>query len=99
MRRVLVFYEWLGEVEYKRPERVFVGIRGVKDIMVGETYYYEPWFMDSKIEVCGYLPTQSRPRMNMIHEGLTSLGYIVDGFGQYGDEVIVHYRRVEGGST
>jgi hypothetical protein len=37
--------------------------------------------------------------MDMIHEGLTSLGYIVDGFGQYADEVIVHYRRMESGST
>jgi len=44
MRRVLVFYEWLGEVERRRPERVFVRIRGVRDIMVGEAYDYEPWF-------------------------------------------------------
>jgi len=35
----------------------------------------------------------------MIHEMLTSLGYIVDGFDQYADEVIAHYRRVKGGST
>jgi len=27
MRRVLVFYERLGEAERRRPERVFVGIR------------------------------------------------------------------------
>jgi len=45
--------------------------------------------------ISGYLPTQSRPHMDMIHEGLTSLGYIVDGFGQDGSEVIIHYRRVE----
>jgi len=66
--------------------------------MVGEAYDYEPWFGDGKIEVCGYLPTQSGPRMSMIHEILVRLGYIVDGFGQYADEVIVHYERVEGGS-
>ena len=51
------------------------------------------------MEVCGYLPTQSGPRMNMIHEMLVRLGYIVDGLGQYSDEVIAHYRRVEAGST
>jgi len=45
------------------------------------------------MEVCGHLPTQSRPGMNMIHEKLTSLGYTVDGFGQYADEVIAHYRH------
>ena len=28
MRRVLVFYERLGEVEHRRPEGVFVGIGG-----------------------------------------------------------------------
>jgi len=26
MRRVLAFYEWLGEFERKRPERVFVRV-------------------------------------------------------------------------
>jgi len=83
----------------RRPERVFVGIMGAKDIMVGEVYDYEPWFRDDKIEVCGYLPTQSRPRMNMIHERLTNLGYIVDSLGQDGDEVIVHYRCREEGSV
>jgi len=36
MRRVLAFYEWLGEIECKRPERVFVRIKGAKDIMVGD---------------------------------------------------------------
>jgi len=51
------------------------------------------------MEVCGYLPTQSRPQMDMIHEMLVRLGYIIDGFGQYADEVIAHYRRMEGGST
>jgi len=33
----------------------------------------------------GYLPTLSRPGMNMIHEMLVRLGYTVDCFGQYGD--------------
>ena len=42
MRRVLAFSEWLGEVERRRPERVFVGIRGVRDIMVGDVHDYEP---------------------------------------------------------
>jgi hypothetical protein len=28
VRRVLAFSEWLGEAERRRPERVFVGIRG-----------------------------------------------------------------------
>ena len=65
--------------------------------MFGEAYDYEPWFRDGGVQVCGYLPTQSGPRMNMIHEMLVRLGYIVDGFGQYGDEVIAHYRRVEAG--
>ena len=65
--------------------------------MVGDVYDYEPWFRDGRVLVCGYLPTQSRPRMSMIHERLTSLGYIVDGFGQDGSEVIAHYRRVEMG--
>ena len=54
---------------------------------------------DGKMEVCGYLPTQSRPQMDMIHEMLVRLGYTVDVFGQYEDEVIAHYRRVEAGST
>jgi len=67
--------------------------------MVGEAYDYEPWFRDGKMGVCGYLPTLSRPGMNMIHERLVRLGYTVDGLGQYADEVIAHYRRVEGGST
>ena len=83
----------------RRPERIFVRIRGARDIMVGEAYDYEPWFRDGEVQVCGHSPTQSGPRMNMIHEMLVRLGYIVDGFGQYGDEVIAHYRRVEAGST
>jgi len=49
MRRVLTFNEWLGEVERRRPERVFAGIRGVRDIMVGEAYEYEPWFRDGRV--------------------------------------------------
>jgi len=95
LRRILAFYEWLGEIERKRPERVFVRIRGAKDIMVGDVYDYEPWLRDGGVLVCGYLPTQGRPRMSMIHESLTSLGYIVDGFGQDGSEIIAHYRRAE----
>jgi len=95
MRRVLAFYEWLGEFERKKPERVFVRVRGAKDIMVGDVYDYEPWLRNGEVMVCGYLPTQGRPRMDMIHESLTSLGYIVDGFGQDGSEIIAHYRRVE----
>ena len=75
---------------------MFVRVKGVKDIMVGEVYEYEPWFVDDKIEFYGYLPAQSRPKMNMIHERLTKLGYVVYGFGESGSEVIVHYRRREG---
>ena len=99
MRRVLAFNEWLGEVERRRPERVFVGIRGVRDIMVGEAYEYEPWFRDGGVQVCGHLPTLSRPQRDMIHEMLTGLGYTVDGFGQYADEIIVHYRHKGEDST
>ena len=96
-RKVLGFGEWLGEVEGKRPEKVFVRVKGVKDIMVGEVYEYEPWFVDEGTEFYGYLPAQSRPKMNMIHEGLIKLGYMVYGFGEYGSEVIVHYRRGDRG--
>ena len=96
-RKVLGFGEWLGEVEGKRPEKVFVRVKGVKDIMVGEVYEYEPWFRDGRIEFYGYLPAQSRPKMNMIHERLTKLGYAVYGFGESGSEVIVHYRRGDKG--
>ena len=48
-------------VERRKPEKVFVRVKGVKDIMVGEVYDYEPWFRDGRTEVPGYLPTQSRP--------------------------------------
>jgi len=92
-RRVLGFDEWLGEVERRKPEKVFVRVRGVKDIMVGEVYDYEPWFRDGKTEIRGYLPTQSRPQMDMIHQKIVNLGYVVYGFGESGNEVIVHYRR------
>ena len=92
-RRVLRFDEWLGEVECRSPEKVFVRVRGVKDVMVGEVYEYEPWFRDDKVEFYGYLPAQSRPKMDMIHERLIKLGYVVYGFGESGGEVIVHYRR------
>jgi len=95
-RRVLSFDEWLGEVERKKLEKLFVRIKGVKDIMVGEVYEYEPWFMDGKIEIRGYLSTQSKPQMDMIHQKITKLGYVIYGFGEYGSEVIVHYRRERG---
>ena len=67
--------------------------------MVGEGYDYEPWLRDGGVQVCGYLPTQSSPQMDMTHEMLTGLGYIVDGFGQYADEVIAHYRHKGEDST
>jgi len=95
-RKVLRFDEWLGEVECRSPEKVFVRVRGVKDIMVGEVYEYEPWFRDDKVEFYGYLPAQSRPYMGRIHERLTKIGYVVYGFGESGSEVIVHYRRERG---
>ena len=97
-RKVLSFNEWLGEVERRKPEKLFVKARGVKDVMYGEVYDYEPWFMDGRTEVLGYLPTQSRPQMDMIHEKVSKLGYVIDGFGEYGNEVIVHYRREHKGS-
>ena len=28
-------------------------VKGVKDIMVGEVYEYEPWFRDGRIEFMG----------------------------------------------
>jgi len=37
--------------------------------------------------------------MDMTHERLVRLGYIVDGFGQYADEIIVHYRHKGEDST
>ncbi|HDD56778.1 MAG TPA: hypothetical protein ENG18_02010 [Nitrososphaeria archaeon] len=92
-RKVLGFGEWLGEVERRSPERVFVRVKGFKDIMVGEIYEYEPWFRDGRTEFYGYLPAQSRPYMSKIHEELIKLGYTVYGFGEHGGEVIVHYRR------
>ena len=63
MRRAPAFSEWLGIVECRRPEMVFVGIKGVRDIMVGDVHDYEPWLRDGGVQVCGYLPTQSRPRI------------------------------------
>jgi len=72
---------------------VFVRIRGRKDVMYGETYVHEPWYMDGKTEVRAYLPVHSRPFMDVIHRKIAELGYVVDGFGEYGSEVIVHYRR------
>ena len=92
-RRILNFEDWLGEVECRRPEKLFVRVRGVKDIMVGEIYEYEPWFMDGNTEVRAYLPVQGRPFMNFIHHKISELGYSVDGFGEDGSVVIVHYRR------
>jgi len=96
-RKVLSFNEWLGEVERRKPEKLFVKIKGVKDVMYGEVYNYEPWFMDGRTEVLGYLPTQSRPQMDMIHEKISKLGYVIYGFGEHGSEVIVHYRRGDEG--
>jgi len=96
-RKVLGFGGWLGEVERRSPERLFVRVRGVKDVMVGEVYEYEPWFRDGRMEFYGYLPAQSRPYMSEIHERLVELGYMVYGFGEHGGEVIVHYRRGDKG--
>jgi len=42
MRRVLVFYEWLGRLSVGGLKEYSCGIRGVRDIMVGEAYDYEP---------------------------------------------------------
>ena len=53
---VLVFDEWLGEIERRRPERAFARIKGSKDIMVGDVYDYEPWFGDGGVVISGYLP-------------------------------------------
>ena len=92
-RKVLSFNEWLGEIERRKPEKLFAKIKGVKDVMYGEVYDYEPWFMDGKTEIRGYLPTQSRPKMDMIHERLSKLGYVIYGLGEYGSGIIVHYRR------
>ena len=91
--RVLGFDLWLEEVGRKRPSKVFVRIRGRKDIMTGETYVHEPWFMDGRTEVRAYLPVHSRPFMDVIHRKIVDLGYVVYGFGESGGEVIVHYRR------
>ena len=91
--RVLGFNLWLEEVGRRKPEKLFVRVRGVKDIMVGEVYEYEPWFMDGNTEVRAYLPVQGRPFMNFIHHKISELGYSVDGFGEDGSVVIVHYRR------
>ena len=44
-RRVLGFDLWLEEIGRRKPRKVFVRIRGCKDIMVGEVYEYEPWFI------------------------------------------------------
>ena len=93
------FGEWLGEVERRSPEKVFVRVRGFKDVMVGEVYEYEPWFRDGGTEFYGYLPAQSRPYMSNIHEELVKLGYMVYGFGEHGGEVIVHYRRGDKGMS
>ena len=98
-RRVLGFDLWLEEVGRKRPSKVFVRIRGRKDIMTGETYVHEPWFMDGRTEVRAYLPVHSRPFMDVIHRKIVDLGYVVDGFGEDGSVVIVHYRRREEGEA
>jgi len=53
---VLVFDEWLGEIERRRPERAFARIKGSKDIMAGDIYDYEPWFRDGggrgSLDIC-----------------------------------------------
>jgi len=92
-RKDLGFDEWLGEVESRSPDKVFLRIRGVKDVVVGEVYEYEAWFRDGKIDFYRYLPPQSRPYMDRIHEKLVGLGYAVYGFGECRSEVIVLYRR------
>jgi len=97
--RVLGFNPWLEEVGRRRPRKVFVKIRGSKDIMTGKTYEYEPWFMDGKTEVRAYLHVHSRPFMDVIHQKIMELGYVVDGFGEDGSVVIVHYRRREEGKA
>ena len=96
-RKVLGFDEWLGEVERRSPEKVFVRVKGFKDVMVGEVYEYEPWFRDGGTKFYGYLPAQSRPYMSEIHEKLVRLGYVVYGFGESGSDVIVHYKRGDRG--
>ena len=94
-RRVLRFGDWLGGVERRGPEKVFVKIGESKDVIYGEVYEYEPCFRDDEIEFYAYLPARSRSCINDVHDKLVRLGYAVDGFGEYGNEVIVHYRRGE----
>ncbi|MHA1632644.1 MAG: hypothetical protein ACTSXC_07575 [Candidatus Freyarchaeota archaeon] len=55
--------------------------------------WYEPWFRDGEVNFYAHILAQSRPCTNEIHEKLAKLGYIVHDFGEYGGEVIVHYRR------
>jgi len=47
--------------ECRRPERIFMGIGGVKDIMAGDVHDYEPWFRDDKVEICGIYPPGAGP--------------------------------------
>ena len=37
--------------------------------------------------------------MNFIHQKIVNLGYVVDGFGKDGSEVITHHRRREEGEA
>ena len=46
----------LGRLSVDSLKGVFVGIRGVRDIMVGEAYDYEPWFGDGKMESADICP-------------------------------------------
>ena len=46
--RVLRFNLWLEEIGRKRPKKVFVRIRDVKDIMTGETYEHQPWSWEER---------------------------------------------------
>jgi len=88
---------WLEEVGHRKPRKLSVKIKGVKEIIVGGVYGYEGWFMDGKIEIRGCLPAHSKPYIDFIHQKIIGLGYMVDGFGEYGGEVIVHYKRREEG--
>jgi len=63
---------------------VFIRFKGVRDVVVGELYEYEPWFGDGGIEFYRYLPAQSRPYMSEIHEKLVRLSYVVYGSGNVG---------------
>ena len=96
-RRVFEVWRLARRVERRGPEKVFVKIRESKEVIYGEVYEYEPCFRNDEIEFYAYLPARSRSCINEVHDKLVRLGYAVDGFGEYGNEVIVHYRRGEEG--